>query len=386
MAKPRENNNNYTLQVNFGRRRKTLTLGHVSKQDANLFAANIDKLVSHKKRYDTTPIELESWIGSLSQTHRQQLSDLNLIDKFDSSLTVGGLIDAFLADYRNSGKTPLTVKQFETAMRVRVPRKLKQQLVSFLSPQPLSSKPNAEAIFSDQAKAIFRDAESWQRNHYAKSTWSRTNGRLREVGSWAIGRGICDHNLFALMPRPGEVNADRNQHVEHETVIDVMDFCLDSDTRLVFALGRFAGLRLPSEARTIKRSDVDFEKRQLRILDSKKKEYRTMPLFDEVQSAIEHHLASTPPSRWLMSDRFRGSSDANNYGLMHEAVCRSPHQPWVKLRQNLRSSCENDLLQIFEERLVTLWLGHTIKVSRRHYQKQKDSDILRAVERSRAQK
>jgi hypothetical protein len=68
---------------------------------------------------------------------------------------------------------------------------------------------------------------------------------------------------------------------------------------------------------------------------------------------------------------------------MKQALQRAGHTPWVKFNMNMRSSCENDLLrQGFSERLVTQWLGHTVQISRAHYQKLFAADYQTAVENS----
>lgn len=352
------------------------------------FAANMEFLVSHRKRDATMfPANIESWIQSLSGRHREQLGELGLIGRFDSSLTVQQLIDAFLEEYEakpNDEIRESTKRQFRSAMENRIPRRLLDKRLIDLEPKREHHRPNAEAVFSKEAKAIFKDCESWQRNHYAKSSWSRANGRIREIGVWAVKNGICDYNPFTLLPKPGETNPDRNVYVEQVWVDDAMDMCIDADTRLVFALGRYAGFRLPSESRTLKWEHVDFKKSKLRVFDSKKRQFREMPLFDRIRDELLKHRESVEPGRFVLSERTRTCSDANNFSLMKEAIARTEHSQWEKLRQNLRASCENDLLnQGFDERLVTVWLGHTVKISRMHYQKQTDADLINAVHRNR---
>ena len=107
-----------------------------------------------------------------------------------------------------------------------------------------------------------------------------------------------------------------------------------------------------------------------------------MPLFSRLRDEILLHREQCPPSGdFVMSRRFLSKTDANHYNLMKEAIARTEHELWPKVRQNLRSSCENDLLnQVFQEGLVTLWLGHTVAVSRGHYQTQTDAAYRRAVE------
>lgn len=382
MAKPRKSKTgSFTLMVSFDHQRRNLTLGKLEKKEADLFAANVDSLVSHcKLKPKSVPVQLESWVQSLSDRHREQLAELGILGRFNSALTVGELIDEFIEEYELTGNAESTKRQFKSSMENRIPAKLKKRLVVDLEPRKDHDRPNAEAIFSKDAKSVFRDTESWQRNHFAKSTWSRANGRLREIGEWAVRQGVCNHNPFILLPRPGETNDERNVDVLREWVDDAMDMCLDPDTRLGLALGRYSGFRTPSEARTLKPEHIDFDKLQLKILDSKEKKFRVMPLFDQVRDELERHRESVGGwDRFVLTSRFRTNSDANNFNLIKESIARAGHELWPRLRQNLRSSCENELLEVFDERLVTLWLGHTVKTSRKHYQKPKDSDYVRAV-------
>lgn len=378
------------MLVSFNRKRRNLTLGKVDRIEAYQFAANIEVLVSHRKQNPTSiPPSLESWVGSLSDRHRVQLGEIELLSRFDCTMTVAQLVEAFLLEYESRPDDQVrasTKKQFRSAMDNRILPKLGAVKVLQLEPKREHHRINAKPIFSEEAKAICRNLESWQRNHFSRSTWSRANGRIREIGVWAVENGICDYNPFTLLPKPGETNPERNVFVEREWVDDAMDMCLDSDTRLVFALGRYAGFRLPSEARTLKWRDVDFDKLQIRVLDSKKREYRTMPLFDRIGRELRLHREKTDSSRFVLTERFRHQSDSNNFGLMKEAINRAGVTQWVRLRQNLRSSFENDLLNHgCDERLVTLWLGHTIKVSRKHYQKMSDNDYIREVQKFRIQ-
>ena len=388
MPKPQKSSTGiYTLMVTFNSKRRKLTLGRIDKQSADAFASNMAQLVSYKKHDRKLSPTLASFVHSFSKKHRKQLGEIGLIQRFDLKLTVGELIEDFLEQYRERPSnecSDYTKSQFEQSMKHRIPDQLKKQLLDDLEPKKDSERINAKPVFTKKARSRFSSVESWQREFYAKSTWSKANKNLKEIGKWAVDQGVCDHNPFVLLKSPGEVNPDRNEYVPAEWVDDAMDMCLDPDTRLAFALGRYAGFRLPSEARKLKPRHIDFEKSQLTIFGKKNKE-RKMPLFDRVRNELERHRSQSPWGRFVLSDRFRTTADQNNYNLMKEAVARTGQDLWVRLRQNLRASCENDLLneQNFSERLVTLWIGHTVTVSRKHYQKLKDKDYLDAVAKQR---
>ena len=366
--------------VNWNKQRCKLTLGKIPKSDAIRFAENLEYLKTSKRHRSAIPPELDSWIQSLPNRHAEQLGELGLIGESDFELTVQQTINKFLEDFdQRQDAADSTKKQIRNALK-RFPPRLLKKLIADIEPKKHHHRTNAKAVFSSETKALMRSVESWQRNHYSKSTWSTSNKKIRQVGHWAVENGICNYNPFSLLPVPSDANKERNVYVESVWVLDAMDMCHDPDTRLVLALGRFCGIRTPSEARTLKPADIDFEKSQIRIFDSKKKIYRKMPLFNRVREELERHRNDCGGwDRYVLTARFRRTDDANNYNLIKEAIARTQWPQWDKIRQNLRASCENDLLKQFDERLVIEWIGHTITTSRKHYQKQTDADYVEAA-------
>lgn len=387
MAKPKRSKTGiFSLMVTFNHQRRNLTIGKVERSRATLFAASIDALVSHRKHSpgQDIPKSLESFVMSLSAKHRQQLGELGLLNRFDPDISINELILEFRKDYEAQIDIAESTKEQFRQATSRFPKFFFKAQVADVEPTCKSERRNSKPIFSDDTKQFVRNVESWQREHYARASWSKANKRMRQVGKWAVEQGICDYNPFSILLCPGETNDERNEHVERDWVLDAMDYCLDPDTRLMFALGRFAGFRLPSEARTLKPHHIDFDKLKLEIFDSKKKKIRVMPLFDDIADELIQHQKAVKWDRFVLSIRTRRNTDSANYQLMAEAINRTQWDKWERLRQNLRTSCENDLLNAgFVERLVAVWLGHTVKVSRQHYQHQTDADYLRAVEKTR---
>jgi integrase len=289
-------------------------------------------------------------------------------------------MDAYVASYELGTNRPSTKLKIASTVKNRFGR-LKAYQIRELEPRRVSVRVNADPVWTEDAKKILTQFNSWQRNHFATATWSRDNKLLSSIGIWAVKNGYCDYNPFSILPSKSMVNDERNQYVEADSVISAMDSCLDPDTRITIALGRFGGFRTPSESATLKWSMVDFDRGTIDVMDSKKQKLRRMPMFERLREELQRRRTdSGRKSGFVVSDRDRASSNANNFNLIREAVERSGQDPWPRLRQNLRASCENDLLKLFDERRVTAWLGHTISVSRNHYQKQRDIDYREAAD------
>ena len=384
MTKPRlKTNGTWTLIVCYESRRKHLTLGRITESEAYLFAGQVDRLVGHRKHGGVAlAAPLQAWLNSIGQKHRRQLSELGLFDDRPNLVTVGDLLDEYATAYQSTDVADSTKTKVASSVRNRF-GKLRPHRIDALEPRQMSARANAEPVRTAEASTILKQFNSWQRNFYSSATWTRDNKLLSSVGIWAVKHGCCDFNPFTDLPTASMVNDERNEYVSVEAVTSAMDACLSPDTRLTIAMGRLCGLRTCSEIRTMKWAHVDFDANTLTIIDSKKKTPRIMPLFDAARSELERQYRVTGKTRWVCSDRMRSTSSAASYTKVKKAVARSGQDPWPRLRQNLRSSCENDLLQVFPERLVTAWIGHTVSVSRAHYQKLRARDYVAAIESAR---
>ncbi|QEF98135.1 Phage integrase family protein [Stieleria maiorica] len=380
MSKPRKNDSGaWTLVVQYAGQRRKLTLGKVPKSHVDDFCRNVEAIIEHVK-YGGKSLgpRLQTWINNLADRHRLQLSEIGLFE-YQTALTVGQLADLYVADYKKQSHADSTKTKVKSTVKNRL-GKLREISLSDIEPVQRSARQNAEPVFSDAAKSTLADFNSWQRNHYSAATWTRDNKLLSSIGIWAVKHGYCDHNPFVGMPTASMVNEERLEYISAEMAIDAMEQCYSPDIRLTIAMGRFAGMRTDSEVRTMKWSHVDVDGGILTVIDSKKKEPRKMPLFQRIRDELERQRAVTGHTRYVASSDMRRASSSTNYQRIKEAVERSGQTAWPRLRQNLRSSCENDLLEIFDERLVTQWIGHTVTVSRKHYQKLRPSDYTNAIE------
>ena len=378
-------NGTWTLAVQYKGQRRNLTLGKLPRSRIDYFCANVESLIEHAKYGGKCfPPKLQAWIDDLADRHKIQLSEIGLFDYRTSDMTVGELCDKYLADYeQRSGISKSTKNKVRSTINNRLCRLAKIEL-ELLEPVRRSIRQNADPIWSDEALKTLNSFNSWQRNYCSVATWSRDNKLLSSIGIWAVKQGFCDYNPFTPLPSVSMVNDERNKYLTTGMVRDAMNACLSPDIRITIALGRFAGLRTCSEIRTLKWRHVDTKARTLTVIDSKKKAPRVMPLFDHVLAELEKQREITGKTRFVATVDMRSTSSAANYDKICDAIRRSGQEVWPRVRQNLRSSCENDLLETFEERLVTQWVGHTVSVSRAHYQKLRPSDYLNAVQQAAA--
>ena len=98
------------------------------------------------------------------------------------------------------------------------------------------------------------------------------------------GRSLTDENPFTYVEAGSQVNKDREHEVTVEETNRLINACTNTKARLIIALARFAGLRVPSELVGIRWSEVDWEKNRFVVhspkTERKGKTQRVVPIFD----------------------------------------------------------------------------------------------------------
>lgn len=163
----------------------------------------------------------------------------------------------------------------------------------------------------------------------------------------------------------------------------VLDACPDAEWRLIFALSRFGGLRRPSEHLAMTWSDVDWERDRVLVRSPKTEHHegrasRWIPLFPELRIHLRKCFELAAPGTVHVITRHR-NRNCNLRTQLIRIIHRAGLKPWPKLFQNLRSTRETELAELFPMHVVCAWIGNTEAIAARHYLQVTDEHFERAT-------
>ncbi len=236
------------------------------------------------------------------------------------------------------------------------------------------------------------DAKDFRRwlvdKKYSTATVSGFINKTRQLLDDAIDHGLLSSNPFRKVGGGSQVNEERRFYVSREAIERVMDKAPSDEWKLLIALGRYGGLRIPSEAERLKISDIDLERNRITITSPKTekqgKSKRVIPLWPELRPLIETVLKKASPDQVrLLPFILPGYNPHTQFVRLIE---RAGLNPWPKVWQNLRSTRETELLKDFPIHVVCAWIGNTKRIARRHYLQTTEADFDKAVGVQRAAK
>jgi site-specific recombinase XerD len=335
-------------QVNFSEngKQRILYLGQdFDAGSANRIARMVADILVYRKRGESLPTEILSQIEGLHPKVREKLEKRGLVDG-GIGWSLADLLKAFYET--KSHLKPSTQSRY---------RDLGNNLLSFFG---------KDKRISSIKKSDCERFVTQLLSDYASSTVSVGLRRFRTIFKFAVESGLISKNPFDKIKGGADVNEDRHIYVVGETVHKVMSSCRDDHDRLLLALARFAGLRIPSEVRHMRYSD--FSDNEIRIHKNTKTGARVVPLFGEVRKVLDRIIAAQ-------------GKDFNSLGLVFpklgcfreriiKAIDQSGMKRWAKLFVNLRSSCITDLDERgYSEKTMDAIFGNSAVVRKRHYVK-----------------
>lgn len=355
-------------------RRHTIRLGRISKQTAATARSRIEALEA--ARAAGVPIDAETavWLTRLEDAIHERLAKAELVEPRQTdavrpeTLTLGEFLDRYFASLGPQKR--MTELNYARARRL------------------------LEEFFGKERRLVTihaGDAEEYRawllsptkdRKAFALASASVDLRRARQFFAAAVRRKLLVDNAFADVRCGSQANADRLVFVDRETINAVIEAAPTAEWRLIFALARYAGLRIPSELEELKWSDVNWERNRLRVRVPKLahhagREERIVPIFAELRPYLEAAFDEAADGEVYVVPRARGGRNLRRYA--EQVIERAGVPKWPKLFQNLRSSREVELMREHPAHVVLAWIGHTAAVARSHYLHATDEDFDRAA-------
>lgn len=342
--------------------RRTLALGHMPKASAEKVRGHVAALVVAAMTNTAPPRDTALWLADLPDKLYGKLHALRLVAARAEQAVpeLAAVWDAYVGRRPDFG--PTSKNNF---------KQCRKWLVAFFG-----ARRDVRTITRGEAADWARKL----RERYAAATVAMHVKKARQVFDDAASRKVIEDNPFRAVKAGSQANPERMVYVKPEVVDAVIKACPDDEWRLIFALARYGGLRVPSEPNALRWRDVDWAAQRITV-NSPKTGRRVIPLFYEL---VPYLAAVRNPDDEPGDHVIRKHRGENLRTTGEKIVERANVERWGKLFQNLRASRETDLLDSYPIQTACQWIGNSEAVARKHYLMVKDVHFDRAVGKSAA--
>ncbi len=350
-------------------RRRTLSLGKPTAKQAAALKIKIEALITASLTGTAVEDDVAVWVATkLPRRLAEKLAAVDLIPRRETAMLTE-FIDAYL-DQRSDLKPNTMI----------VMRQSRIWLVRFLGEDRRMDRVTVADADAYKAHMIG--------SGLARATIAKRCRYARHFFEVAKRRGIVRVNPFAHIKGAVTGNVERRVFVPGELVAKVMAVAPDPQWKLLIALGRWGGLRMPSEALTLTWADVDFAEKRFIIRSSKTAHHadggiRVVPMFPELVQHFQAVFDAAPEGSLHVITRYR-RSNVNLRTQLLRYIEDAGIKAWPKAWQNLRASRATELADIFPSHVCAAWLGHTEKIADAFYRTVTDEHYRKATDESAA--
>ena len=230
-------------------RRRSLRLGRMSKKDVEWMLPRVEALIDCTKSTRPPSPELLKWIAELPPKTQQKLKALGLIDAASMTVTLGELVEKFMA---LQDVKPATLAAYR---------------------QTTGSLMDVLGKGTPIVKITTADADRWRKaqasSGLAGATVAKRTIVAKNIFNRAVHWKMISSNPFAHLKSGNQRNPDRIHYVDKAAIDALLEVCPDNQWKAIIALARYAGLRCPSEILKLRWEDVDWKKRALTVRSPK---------------------------------------------------------------------------------------------------------------------
>jgi integrase len=333
--------------------RQTIRLGRFDRRSAQAARGHVAHLVAAHVGGGALPRATAEWLREVGADLYAKLEAVGLVGPREGAAKVTRLA-AFLDSYI-AGRTDLKPRTRENLKQTR------RVLVEFFGAD------------RDIATINAGEAEDWYRKlkaRFAAATVAMHVKKARQAFGYAGRRNLVTANPFRDLKAGSMVNTARQRYVAPAEAVQVIGACPDRHWRLLFALARFAALRVPSESHGLKWADVLWDKGRMLIRSPKTEHHegrdvRLVPIGPELLPYLRECWEQAASGAVYVLGPLRHTLNPSTTG--EKIIRRAGLKPWPKLWQNMRSSCETDWAARVPLHVACAWSGNTQAVALRHY-------------------
>lgn len=369
-----EKHNRWVIQFLAPAGRKSLSMkASVRARDkgqskAAAFKNHIEELTTAVKSGTSIPPQVATWLDNLPADTHTKLVDAGLVgQRLDPELSkLGPFLDKWFADRAGTKRsTELTWRHVERNLRAY-----------FGSDKPLTQ------ITQDDAENFERWLKSAEK--LSDATRRKRVSIAKQMLTSARKARLIAENPFSEMKTAAVTNKSRQYFVSDEETRKVLDACSDAEWRAMVALARYGALRIPSEIRELKWSDINWENSCFHVHAPKNEHHedegdRVVPLFPEVRKVLDD-LWERPEAEGEVYVLPRLRHTTNVLPTLTRIIKRAGLKVWPKGWQNMRATRATELENEFGAHKATQWCGHSEKIAEAFYWMVTDDDVSKASE------
>jgi len=354
--------------------RGSLGLGKTTRKVARSFQVIFDELLEYKATGANLPGSLIEKVNKLDDTLIEKLVVRGLLPQAMAGSLIG-FIDDYIKSRRNIAE--------DTKRKLKNERKRLKKY--FGSSKKLHEVTELDAVEYREHLELEGSLET-EGKGLAPAAVNRFCGICSQFFNAAIKKRLLSINPFDAVEKRNLSNDENFYFITREDFEKLVECVPRWQIRTALALGRYAGIRLPSEAVRLRWEDVHFgdgtadDPGFLTIENVKTKhhssvsEYRTVPLFPELRPYLEEAYAmSEEGAEWVIEgvESFDKNRDKPTKPNLRTTVLKSRKKAglvaWPDMLKNLRKTRQTELTNHFPQHVVCAWLGNSEKVAEQHY-------------------
>lgn len=367
--------------------RRTIRLSNISKTKAGTFYAHLDNLVEARRLGEKIPGDTLNFLKNLNDRLHKKLVKFGLLERRDdpaeecATTEQAVLLGEFLDDYiaKRTDVKPATRTFYGHSRR---------NLVEFFGDmKPVTEITEGDA--DDFRRYLLGELPS-------EASVNRRCGMAKTFFRTAVRHRLIASNPFQDLDASIKGNASKQRFIDRATIDRIIEFAPDAEWRLLIALARYGGLRIPSEALSLRWCDIDWEKQRIRVTAPKTEHHenrgtRDIPIFPELVKPLQEAWDQAEEGDEFVISRHRPQSVINAAGNWHgvnfrtqftKIIRRAGFEPWPRIWQNLRSSRETELASDHPLHVVCAWIGNTERIAARHYLQVTDAHFEKALHKA----